>query len=106
MNFLFAKWLFSRISVLMQNTVSGGAKGFHKSNHHKSYLLKFSLIGHDDGKTAQEFISYIAEAITEKVAIIFTIAHFMSVLADGSQARKTGSDKEMVLVRTHRNGNS
>ena len=89
----------------MQNTVSGGAKGFHKSNHHKSYLFKFSLIGHDDGKTAQEFISYIADAITE-VAIILASAHFMSVLTDGSQARKTGTNKEMVLVRTQRNGNS
>ena len=29
---------------------------------------------------------------------------FMSVLTDGSQARKTGSDKEMVLIRTERAG--
>ena len=68
--------------------------------------IRFSLIGHNNGKTAQEFISYITEAITEKVAIILASAHFMSILADGSQARKTGSNKEMVLVRTLRNGNS
>lgn len=28
----------------------------------------------------------------------------MSVLTDGSQARKTGSDKELVMVRTERAG--
>ena len=38
------------------------------------------------------------EAITEKIAIIFVSTHFMSVLTEGSQARKTGSDKKMVLV--------
>ena len=79
----------------MQNAVSGGAKGFHKPNHQKFQLLRFSLIDHNDGKTAQEFISYITQAITEKVTIIFVGAHFMSILTDGSQARKTGSDKEM-----------
>ena len=63
-------------------------------------------MGHDDSKIAQEFISYIAGAITENVTIILASAHFMSVLTDGSQTRKTGSDKEMVLVRTQRNGNS
>ena len=54
----------------------------------------------------QEFISYIAEAIIEKVAIILASAHFMSVWTDGSQARKTGSDKEMFLVQMQRNGNN
>ena len=48
----------------------------------------------------------IAGAITKKVAIILASAHFVSVLTHGSQTRKTGSDKEMVLVRTQRNGNS
>ena len=98
--------VFSRISVLMQNTVSGGAKRFHKSNHQKSSLLRSFLLGYDDGKTAQGFISFIAEAITEKVTVILASAHFMKVLTDGSQARKTGSHKEMVLVRTERNGNT
>ena len=30
--------------------------------------------------------------------------HFMSILSDGNQARKTGKEKELVLVRTERNG--
>ena len=34
------------------------------------------------------------------------LSHFMSVLTDGSQAIKTWSDKEMVLVQTERNGNN
>ena len=90
----------------MQNTVSSGAEGFHRCNHQKSYLSRFSLIGYEDGKTAQEFTSYITEAITEKVAIIFVCAHFIGILRDGSQTRKNGGDKEMVLVRTERNGNN
>ena len=43
--------------------------------------------------------------IREKVAQILGSSNFMAVLTDGSQARKTGSDKEMVLIRTERNGN-
>ena len=62
------------------------------------------FIGHEDGKSGREFIQYIAEAVSEKVGGIVANAHFMSVLTDGSQARKTGSDKEMVLTRTERNG--
>lgn len=31
-------------------------------------------------------------------------APFMSLLTDGSQARKTGDDKEMILTRIEKNG--
>ena len=31
-------------------------------------------------------------------------SHFSSLLSDGSQARKTGSDKELVLIRVERGG--
>lgn len=62
------------------------------------------ITGHDDSKSCQEFITHIADAIIEKVGVVLASSHFMSILTDGSQARKTGSDKEMVLVRTERNG--
>lgn len=42
--------------------------------------------------------------IREKVAAVVASNHFLSVLTDGSQARKTGSEKELVLVRTEKEG--
>ena len=44
--------------------------------------------GHDTRKAAREFIHYIADAVTEKVAGIVASSDFMSILSDGSQARK------------------
>lgn len=62
------------------------------------------LTGHQDTKAAREFIHFIAESVREKCAVILGSSNFMSILTDGSQARKTGSDKEMVLIRTKRAG--
>ena len=70
--------------------------------HDKCHLPFAS--GHQDGKAAREFIHYIAEAVCEKCAVVLATSNFMSVLTDGSQARKTGSDKEMVLIRIDRQG--
>ncbi len=36
--------------------------------------------------------------------MILGSTHFMSLLSDGSQARKTGKEKELVLIRCERNG--
>ena len=64
-----------------------------------------SLIqGKQDGKAAREFICSIGEAITEKVAVVLAGSDFMSILSDGSQARKTRSEKELVLTRVERGG--
>ena len=60
--------------------------------------------GKDSSNTANESAYYIAEAITEKCAGIVTGSDFMSILSDGSQARKTKDEKELVLVRVERNG--
>ena len=60
--------------------------------------------GKDSSNAAREFVHYIAEAITEKCAGIIAGSHFMSILSDGSQARKTSNEKELVLVRVERNG--
>ena len=64
----------------------------------------FFYLGHQDAKAAREFISYIADAVKEKCAVILGSSHFMSLLTDGSQARKTLNEKEMVLIRTERSG--
>jgi ABC-type uncharacterized transport system substrate-binding protein len=49
-------------------------------------------------------LSCITDAIQEKVAVVLASKNFFAILSDGSQARKTGSDKEMVMVRVERNG--
>lgn len=58
----------------------------------------------ENGKTGREFIHCIAEAVQEKCALVLGSADFFSILSDGSQARKTKSEKELVLIRTERNG--
>ena len=60
--------------------------------------------GKQDGRTAKEFVYCISEAIVEKVAVILASSNLMSVLSDGSQARKTGSEKDLILTRIERGG--
>ena len=47
---------------------------------------------------------YISAAITNKVPNILENGIIFSILSDGSQARKTKHDEEMVLIRTERKG--
>lgn len=58
----------------------------------------------EDGRSGREFVHCIAEAVREKCAVVLASGYFMSILSDGSQARKTGREKELVLVRTERSG--
>lgn len=60
--------------------------------------------GRDNNKAAREYIHCIADSIREKCAAVIASKHFMSLMSDGSQARKTGSEKELVMVRFERNG--
>ena len=60
--------------------------------------------GRDDVKACAQFINCIPKAVSEKVAVILMIKNAMSILSDGSQARKTKTDKEMVLVRVEKCG--
>jgi len=61
-------------------------------------------IGKDDTRDIREYLSCITEAIQEKVAVVLASANFVALLSDSSQTRKTGSEKEMVMVRVERNG--
>ena len=61
-------------------------------------------LGHENGKSGREFISYIADAVKERVVAFLASSDFMSILTDRSQAQKTGIDKEMILICTERNG--
>ena len=62
------------------------------------------IIGRDDVKACAQFINCISKAVPEKVAVILTSQNAMSILSDGSQARETKTDKEMVLVRVEKCG--
>ena len=53
---------------------------------------------------AWEYIQYVADAIREKVGRIVANRKFMAMLSDGSQARKTNEKKELVLLRTEKEG--
>ena len=58
----------------------------------------------DDCRAAREFVSAIADAVREKVTAILVVVKFFITLSDSSQAKKTGSDMELILTRTERNG--
>ena len=60
--------------------------------------------GEHDHRSGKVFISCISDVVAKKCAVILGSKHFMSVLSDNSQARKTKSDKEMVVVRFECNG--
>ena len=60
--------------------------------------------GKDTSDAAREFVHCIAEAVVETCASIISKSPFVSILSDGSQARKTKDEKELVLLRTVRNG--
>ena len=56
--------------------------------------------GTESGDKAKEFIGEIAKSIRQKIGTILKICTAFAVLSDGSQARKTGSEKELVYIRT------
>ena len=60
--------------------------------------------GKDNGRACKEFVHYIANAIRGKVAAVIGSTEFLALLSDGSHARKMKSEKELVMVRTERNG--
>ena len=63
------------------------------------------ISGTDSSDKAKEFIHELANAVRIKLSEILNAANGFSLLTDGSQARKTGHEKELVLARVVRNGN-
>ena len=55
--------------------------------------------GCDSSNAAGEFIHVIADAIRDKLAFIMCSVNAFSVLSDGSQAKKTNAEKELVMIR-------
>ena len=62
------------------------------------------LSGYDNGNRAREFVHHLAEAIRYKIKNMLVSGAGFSLLCDGSQARKTKSEKELVLVRCVKDG--
>lgn len=60
--------------------------------------------GTESCNRAAEFVHEIAGAIREKITAILQASTAFSVLSDGSQARKTGNEKELVMVRVVKDG--
>ena len=60
--------------------------------------------GTDSSNRAREFITQIADTIRSKISMHLQSDCAFSILSDGSQARKTGSEKELVLVRIVKDG--
>ena len=61
---------------------------------------------YDNSNRAHEFVHLIAESIRDRLADIIAAAKGFSILSDGSQARKTNSEKELIYIRLVRNGDS
>ena len=72
---------------------------FLRKKYEKIKVKDFSnlYLGHKNGKSGREFILYIANAVKERVVAFLESSDFMSILTDGSQARKTGIDKDRSL---------
>lgn len=62
------------------------------------------MLGKHDHRTAKELFTSIYKAVTERCRKIISDKPCFALLTDGSQARKTGDDKEMVLIQTEHKG--
>ena len=58
----------------------------------------------DNSDAASKFIKEIDKAINTKLKMVLDSANFFSILSDGSQPRKTGSEKELVYIRVVKDG--
>ncbi|XP_050392676.1 uncharacterized protein LOC126811174 [Patella vulgata] len=58
----------------------------------------------DNSNIACTFVDAIAKTVRDKITGIIESASAFSLLTDGSQARKTNSEKELVLIRVVRDG--
>ena len=60
--------------------------------------------GYDSQHCARELIHEISNSIREEISKLVADATAFSILSDGSQARKTGSEKELIFIRVMKNG--
>ena len=60
------------------------------------------ISGRDDHRACEEYVSYLAESIRDKLAMILPSSKAFSILTDGSETRKTGMEKELIFVRVIR----
>ena len=65
----------------------------------KTNGIKFEE-GKLNDKACASFISYMADTMREDISAILGSLNFYATAEDGSQARKTGSEKELVYMKT------
>ncbi|KAK6165728.1 hypothetical protein SNE40_022593 [Patella caerulea] len=77
----------------------------HRGCHNVQKSNGVQLIdGVDNSAKGREFGHELALAAQQKLCQIIDSSKFFTILSDGSLTRKTGSEKELVFVRTVRNG--
>ncbi|XP_064596785.1 zinc finger protein 862-like [Liolophura sinensis] len=62
------------------------------------------LSGKDTDKCCRQFVSIMAAILRQDIAKMLLRSNFFSGLMDGSQARKTGSEKELIYAKIAVNG--
>ncbi|KAK6171761.1 hypothetical protein SNE40_018194 [Patella caerulea] len=60
---------------------------------------------YDNSNRAREFVNFLADAVREKITNVLNSVTCFSLLTDGSQARKTGSEKELAFIKVIHDGN-
>ena len=70
---------------------------------HKANGVKL-IQGTDSSNKAREFVKVIADTVLSNITSYLSSVSAFSILSDGSQARKTGREKELVLVRLIKDG--
>lgn len=61
------------------------------------------MLGHNDGKSAGQFIPHIANVNRETVAAVLTTANLMPLLKGVLQERKAQSNTELIMTKIERN---
>ena len=72
----------------------------------KMFQDKWSKADQTDGRTSQEFSKCIFVTVRAKCSQILKQSNFLSLYRYGSQAQNTSKEKELILIRTPKNGHS
>ena len=66
--------------------------------------MKIKYLAKHDHRECKRYLKSIDTALSERVLDIVKEANFITALMDGSQARKTKVEKELIMVRCHHRG--
>lgn len=69
-----------------------------------NFLSLMLFLGKHDGRTTKLLLESMEKSVLERLTSFVSNKPFKSLLTHGSQARKTGDDKEMMLVQVEKDG--